>query len=137
MPYIEQNDIAAVIPPIILTQALDDDGNGEADAWSVVAGAAQREVDAILGARFTVPFTDPIPAMVREAAFTFACEAIYLRRGIHGKENPFTERARSLREALAKVAAGTMPLSPTSSRERPSASIITTPAGTAGSGLIV
>jgi phage gp36-like protein len=132
MPYVTLDDIRSLIPGDFLTQALDDDSDGAIDAWDYVAEAASRAVDAHLGVRYTVPFAAPAPAIVTEAAVIFAAEACYIRRGIGGKENPFADRARLLRDTLAKIAAGDLPLDPGKARARPSVSLITETSRTSG-----
>ena len=135
--YIQLTDLQAVLPQQFLTQALDDDGDGAIDAWDAVRAAAERAVNAALGVRFTVPFTDPIPPIVCEAAFLFAAEACYTRRGVEFDQNPFGKSAATMRATLRQIAAGEMPLSPSIERQKPSVSIITEPSRTAGSGLSV
>lgn len=135
--YVALTDLQAIIPPAFLTQALDDDSDGVIDAWTAVQAAAERAVNAALGVRFTVPFTDPIPPIVAEAAFLFAAEACYTRRGVEFDQNPFGKSASTMRATLRQIAAGEMPLAPTIERQKPSVSVITEPARTAGSGLSV
>lgn len=135
--YFDLPDLEALIPADFLTQALDDDGDGQVDAWEVVRTGACREVDAILGVRYAVPFAAPLPAVVVHAAVTFAAEACYVRRGVTGEKNPFTKAADASRKQLREIAAGALPLDPTIPRARPSASIITEPSRTAGDRLSV
>ena len=107
MTYLVQRDLEAAIPAQQLVDALDDDGDGAADAnklADVIAGAS-RQVDGFLAGRYTVPFSDPAPAAVREAAFVFACELIYARRPSAG-ENPFKKRADDWRKQLELIASG-------------------------------
>lgn len=137
MPYISLSDLEAVLPSAFLTQALDDDGDGQIDAWEAVQAAAERAVNAILGMRYAVPFTAPIPEIVIEAAFTFAAEACYTRRGVEFDQNPFGKAAATMRATLRQIAAGEIPLAPGLERAKPSVSVITEPARTAGSGLSV
>lgn len=128
--YVELSDLEAEIPPTFLTEALDDDGDGVIDAWTTVQASACRAVDAALGGRFAVPFPEPYPNVVKEAAVIFAAEKCYTRRGHHDKENPFTARADALRRDLRAIGGGEQPLSPTIERQKPSVSIITEPART-------
>jgi phage gp36-like protein len=135
--YVTLTDLQAVLPQQFLTQALDDDNDGVIDAWAAVQAAAERSVNSVLGLRFAVPFTDPIPPIVCEAAFLFAAEACYTRRGVEFDQNPFGKAAATMRATLRQIAAGEMPLSPSIERQKPSVSIITEPSRTAGSGLSV
>lgn len=132
MNYIDLADLEAAIPSEFLTAALDDNSDGSSEAWTAVQAAACRAVDALLGGRYTVPVPAPYPAAVSEAAFSFAAEMIYNRRGMHGKENPYADRARAARELLAKIGAGELPLDPNLGRAKPSASLITEPSRTSG-----
>ncbi len=129
--YCDLSDIQAIIPPDFLTQALDDDGDGIADAGALVIAGACREVDAILGVRYTVPL-DPVPPVATHAAVTLAAEACYLRRGAAGDKNPYHAAAAAVRQQLRDIAAGALPLDPSIGRARPSASIITETSRTAG-----
>jgi phage gp36-like protein len=74
-----------------------------------VLASASNAVDAYLASLFPVPFTEPAPAAVREAAQVFACELIYLRRGV-GEKNPFGARADYWRDTLRKIGSGEIPL---------------------------
>ena len=76
--------IAAVqgkIPGPILTEALDDDGDGNADEGlldTIIQNAADA-VDALICNRIATPLATP-PASVRNAALWFAVEEVYGRR---------------------------------------------------------
>lgn len=130
MSYVELADLEAALPLDFLTQALDDNQDGTIDAWTSVQSAACRAVNALLGTRYTVLFTSPYPAIVTEAAFLFAAEACYTRRGVEPKNNPFFARANSIRDQLLEIGKGEAPLDPNIQRSKPSASIITSPART-------
>ena len=132
MPYLVQSDLHALVPAAFVVEALDDDRDGLADtgAWDAVQAVASEAVDSRLGGRYPVPFTTPLPALVVEAARIFACEALYLRRGRSGDENPFTRRANDLRAKLDAIGQGEQPLTPGATRARPPISIIQTPART-------
>lgn len=112
MPYVTQSEIETAIPGPDLAQALDDDGDGAADAGllDTIIAQAGLSVDGLLGARFAVPFADPVPAIVRHAAFVFAGELLYDRRPIGEKRNPFKTRANSERERLKAIGQGEQPL---------------------------
>lgn len=112
MPYTTQAEIEAEIPALFLRRALDDDGDGSADdgVLDQVIANAGRAVDAALEGLYTVPL-DPVPAVAREAAFIFTCEAIYNRRRQHNDErNPYTDRANTLRTKLERIGKGELPL---------------------------
>lgn len=132
MNYIILSHLSAGIPGQHLIEALDDNGDGSADpdAIEAVLSEASRAVDGILGERFTTPFANPLPAVVHSAAVAFGSELIYQRRGLHGKENPFTSQADEARARLKEIAEGKRALSPDARRAKPSASVITAPAKT-------
>lgn len=129
MPYLMLSQLSAVLPPQFLVQALDDDGDGNADpgVWESVVAAVSTEIDGNLGSRFATPFANPIPAVVADAALKLAAEALYLRRGFGSEEkpNPWAARAKEARARLAAIAAGDQPLTPDLGRQKPSASAIT------------
>jgi len=102
--YVTQQQIAASIPLPTLTDALDDDRDGVADAGlldNIIAQASQ-SVDAYLAGIYAVPFADPAPAAVGDAAYTFACEMIYDRRAVAA--NPFKAAADGWRKRLEAIA---------------------------------
>ena len=126
-------DLTGMIPGPFLIQALDDDSDGAADpaAWNSVAKDASDAVDGVLGGRFPVPFSNPLPAVVIAAAKLFAAEQIYARRGKSAQENPFTKQATEMRAKLEEIAKGEQALAPTVNRAKPSATAITETSKTA------
>lgn len=131
--YVTMADINGRIPSTFLIQALDDDEDGSADteAWAAVLADVHSKINGILGGRFDVPFANPLPPIVVDAAKTFACDFIYARRGMTTKENnPWKERAAEAYKTLKEIAAGKLPLTPDIGREKPSASAVTRKAKT-------
>jgi phage gp36-like protein len=134
--YVTMADITGMIPGPFLVEGLDDDGDGQADpaVWTQVAADVRQAIDGVLGARFEVPFANPLPAVVVNAAKIFAAEQIYTRRGrtdANGKLiNPFTKQADAIRKQLATIASGDEPLDPSKARAKASVSVITEPART-------
>lgn len=136
MPYTTLALLQTEIPLLHLVSALDDDGDGSMDAGvldALIASASQA-VDALLAARYEVPFTDePFPAAVCEAAFVFAGEKVYLRRG--AEQNPFKVRADFWRGKLAAIARGEMELDAAApAANTPGAVITETPGIDGGTG---
>lgn len=119
----------AIIPEDILTVAVDDRHYGDdvEAVWPIVADAASRRVDSILGSRYPVPFSSPFPALVKEAAVIFAAHMLYLRRQA-GENNPFAKEAEALRTRLEAIAEGKADL--TSSLSESDAVAITEPSPT-------
>jgi phage gp36-like protein len=112
MPYIELSDIKSEIPTQHLVQALDDDGDGEIDAWAEVQTAACEDVDALLEGRFAVPLTlSPLPRIIKRAAIAIACDRCYRRRGTPDQENPWKSRADAFVKMLKSITAGELKLS--------------------------
>ena len=104
MPYVDRALVEARIPAPVLTDALDDDGDGIEDTgvFDNIVAAASQEVDGYLAGLYNVPFTGVAPAKVRAAAFAFTCEAIFQRRNV-----PFPkwleEQVLFLRPHMAQV----------------------------------
>lgn len=131
MKYITLAALSSGIPGPHLIEALDDnaDGSADPDVVSAVLEEASRTVDGILGERFSVPFSNPLPAVVYSAAVVFGSELIYNRRGVIGKDNPFTTAADAMRKRLAEIAAGDRSLG-TQEPTKPSGAIISEPSKT-------
>lgn len=111
MAYVTQARIETALPPQHLRDALDDDGDGQADSGileEIIASASQA-VDGFLAGLFAVPFADPAPAAAAEAAFVFALERIYDRRQA-GERNPWRSQADGWRERLERMGKGDLPL---------------------------
>jgi len=107
MPYVTMAEMKAIVPPEILTAAVDD-GNYGADVdqvWDVIADAASRRVNSILGSRYPVPFSAPYPDLVHDAAVIFAAHMLYLRRQ-SGDKNPYAAEATDMMARLQRVADG-------------------------------
>ena len=92
------------LPPQRLVEALDDDGDGEADAaaWSAVRSAAEDRLQTVFGG--AVP-----PEHFRTAEWArkmFELQTLFLRRGITGAENPYTAAADDAEARLRALASG-------------------------------
>lgn len=126
MAYITQAEIASGLPPQFLLEALDDDGDGEIDAglWDLVEAEAAEAIDGTLGQRFTVPFTAPLPAVVKRAARVFVLELLYKRRGTAAANNPWAKEADALRAKLDRIADGEEPLSPGANKTNESVTVV-------------
>jgi phage gp36-like protein len=126
MSYLTQDSLGSIVPPAFIIQALDDDADGLADdgLWDSIAAEAAEAVDAFLAGRYAVPFSDPAPAVVAQAAKVFAAEMLYTRRGFTGQQNPFTVRADSARARLEKIGSGELPLDASAPATKPPVSIV-------------
>jgi phage gp36-like protein len=107
MPYCTHDEIEKLVGPEQFRQALDDDRDGAEDTglFAALAVAASSAVDAYLGARYPVPFSNP-PAFARLAARAFCSESLYKRRGVSRDANPFTSEADALRKRLEIIMSG-------------------------------
>ena len=132
MAYVEQADIEADLPAGFLVQALDDDGDGEADsgAWDKVAVAVGNDIDGALGQKFAVPIPEPFPAVVKASARILALWHLYQRRGFHGDANPWETEAKRVRDKLDKIGSGKEPLTPDNLGKMPGGFVVTEPAKT-------
>lgn len=97
-------DLSGEIPLASIVEALDDNGDGEADAdaWQAVqASAEQRIADAFGGS---------VPTRWANAADyarkVFLCEILFRRRGLTDSRNPYTAQASKAEDRLRQLAAG-------------------------------
>ena len=128
--YVTIADLAADIPLKFLRQAIHDsatDGLTDDQAFVPVADKASEDVDALLSDRFIVPFVGTIPKLVRRAARIFALEKLYLKRGIAGTSNPWSQQAGEIRDDLRTCGKGILVQQTTG---KPSATAITEQART-------
>jgi hypothetical protein len=97
-------ELEGELPREHLVEALDDNGDGEADAaaWAAAqADAQERIADAFGGA---------VPARHAGAAAyarkMFLCEMLFRRRGLSGDRNPFSAQAAKAEDRLRRLATG-------------------------------
>lgn len=101
----------AEIPEPVLRDALDDDGDGQADAGlldQIIVNASD-EINGLIGGRYTTPLVTP-PSVVKRAALVFSCEAVYRRRRNGDDQNPYRKTADALRQVLKDIGAGKLSL---------------------------
>lgn len=115
MPYVTQAQLETEIPAPHLADAVDDDreGGADTDKLDAILQKASDIVDGYIGALYEVPYGEPAPVACREAAFCFAGELIYARRGASSDANPFTKRAEAWREKLDLIGKGELKLDAT------------------------
>jgi hypothetical protein len=98
------DELLGEMPKALLVQALDDDGDGIADAgaWEAVQAAAEERIRAAFGG-------DP-PAKhataVSHARKLFILVVLYDRRGFTGETNPYTAAANRAEKRLEDIASG-------------------------------
>jgi phage gp36-like protein len=126
MAYIVQSDLEGKIPPALIDQALDDDGDGAADAgaWDKLIADVTQEIDGILGQRFAVPFTTPYPALVIVASKVLAAEAMYKKRGMAKDANPWSDDAKQIRAKLSAIGSGKESFEPSRNGANPPVVVI-------------
>lgn len=112
MIYVTQDNVKTLVPAGVLAQCLSDDGEDPDVVWGRIAATAGQAVDALLERAYAVPFAEPLPALVEEAALVFACEILYQRRGVPPDANPFGKRAADMRTRLERIGNGKEPLRP-------------------------
>jgi phage gp36-like protein len=127
MAYIDLNHLIGELPQEFLRQATDDIQSGEInpDVKAAIEAAVQEDIDGPLAARYSVPFTDPIPALIKRTARIFALEKLYNRRGITGDANPWTKQADKLRDTLELIAKRELDLQFSVHPAHPSVSVVT------------
>ena len=103
--YFSRAELAGLVPAQFILQALDDNGDGVEDdgAFDILCQHACDDVDALCSPLFTVPFADPFPVLVKQAAHTFAAALLYRRRGIEDQKNPFAKDARELAAKITRI----------------------------------
>jgi len=134
-PYVIMGDVAGRIPGPFLIQALDDNADGLADSevWDQLAKDTAEEIDGALGKRYSVPFSNPLPAFVSRAAKVIVVDLIYKRRG--EAKNPYADEVAAVRKEMESISKGEEPLDPEQARAKPSASVISEPSRTTGSSI--
>lgn len=119
----------------MLSEALSDKNGtlSENEILREIHSAVADDIHMRISPKVKVPFLTNIPPIVKRAAVIFACEAVFERRKVAPKDNPFCEKAEQLREKLDKIGEGKAPISAGLSKNAPSAVIISTPAKTVSS----
>jgi phage gp36-like protein len=133
MAYVELAQLKGRIPDKYLVEALDDDADGEIDAWPEVQADAESAVNALIGVRYGLPLAEPLPQMVTEGARIKACYLIYQRRGTPDEQNPWTGQHDvyfGKTGLLVRVAEGKLALSPEKKPALASGSLIKETAAT-------
>jgi hypothetical protein len=138
--YIEIEDLKSLIPEGWVVQALDDDGDGDADTdrFDQVREAAEDAVNGVLSTSLTVPVESPASyPFLKHVTRYEAARICYARRGYDvdsGKGFPHFMVWELAWKQLAKIGAGDLPLGPSSgdsgTRTNPRGAIITGPART-------
>lgn len=101
---INYTELKGLMPLQDIVAALDDNGDGAADAgaWAEVEAAANERIGDAFGG--TVPQT--FVSAVGYARKIFCAEILFTRRGFSGAHNPYTSRANDQESRLRKLASG-------------------------------
>jgi hypothetical protein len=105
MAYVAQADLAGLIPATDITEALDDDNDGVADAaaWAQVLALVSSEIDqALVSGGYDAPYPEPYPARI------LAVNELWLRRGV--ADHPRKNEVIAVRNDLTRLAKGTIKL---------------------------
>lgn len=114
----------------MVSEALQDPKNAELSAdevWQELHDAIANDIHWRLESRVSVPFYENVPSIVKHAALIFACEAVYQRRKITPKDNPYTPLADELRKKLDDIGAGNASIGASMDERSSSAIIISEP----------
>lgn len=122
MPYTTFTALKALVPDGWVTDALDDDSDGDEEKFEDVLAVAELEVNGALGLRYTVPLATVTPFVA--SVTTYICAEIVYGRRQQQEHFPYKDALAVARRQLRDISAGTLPLSPTKEREKPSVSII-------------
>lgn len=109
--YFTLAEMIGRIPVSDRDAALDDDGDGEADAAVITAviEAACDEVDTFYAIRqVPLPVDTAANPLAKQAAIWLATEILYTRRGEPAERNPHHKTVEAMRAMLRRVAEGTM-----------------------------
>lgn len=129
MNYTTVNELERFIAASVLTEMLDDDGDGQRDEGLLdgIIESSSQAVDAYLCSLFDVPFTNPVPALVSQAGLIFTCYALFARRLTPEEKNPWTSQVNMIRDRLQKVGEGKLPLDAQQTKSHSPGVVITTP----------
>jgi len=109
MAYCAYTDLKKNLPEEALIQLTDDEGVGTANQGRISEAIAQAdaEINSYLGTRYTVPFTVPIPDIVKQLSVNMSIYHLYSRRM---EEIPKTrvDRYNNSLRILEKIAAGSI-----------------------------
>lgn len=138
MSYIVQDDLESLIPPEWITQALDDDDDGDEDAgrFTSIRSAAEDAVNGVLSLSYSVPIATPesYPFLKHVTRYE-AARVCYARRGFKGEDGfPHYKIWETAWKQLTKIGEGDFPLGPAAGSNailaKPRGSVVTSPSKT-------
>ena len=112
MAYITQTDLANYIDNLNLIAATDDFATGTVNTTVLnnLLQTASDKADSLVSSIYTVPFGNPVPVKIKQAAIIFAVEMLYARRLTPDQKNPMTPQADELRKTLMDINRGLLSL---------------------------
>jgi phage gp36-like protein len=131
MGYTSQADLIAFLQAVKVTQALDDQDVGVADAalFAAIQTAVDNEIHGYLEGRYICPI-NPAPALVKDAELVLEAELLWTRRGFTEQNNPWSDRANKIRDRLEQIRNGDAPLSRSASLGLDAGGIVSEPSST-------
>lgn len=88
--YVTESDLTPLLPAQWVTEAADDDGDGDGETIGTICNAASDTVDSYLQGRYELPISDASGlAKLKEAATARAMWVLFQRRGRTGDSNPY------------------------------------------------
>jgi len=137
MSYISRADIIPLVPTGWITQALDDDSDGDEDddLFDQIRDAAERGVNAVLSLQYKTPIDNPddVP-FIKQVTSLEAARILYTRRGYDSKGYPHFDAWTAAWTMLGKIGDGRLQLAPGENTNaqiaKPRGSVITGPART-------
>lgn len=105
--YVNRANIAAEFDPVHLTDALDDNRDGQEDEGLFERLAASVDTR-ILGfvERIRIRQNPPPVTWLRDAGTALMCALLFRRRGAAEEQNPFKKREDDVIDALMRMASG-------------------------------
>lgn len=100
----DYTELAGEIPIANIVEALDDNGDGAADAgaWEAVQDSAEKRISEAFGGEVPARHAGSADYARR----LFLCEILFRRRGLSGERNPFQAQAAKAEERLRRLATG-------------------------------
>lgn len=133
MSYIVLDDLKPLIPSVWLTEALDDDHDGEGEMGGSVIAAAEDAVNGVLSTNYRTPVEGAgnFPFLKHITRY-HAAWILYSRRGYDYAAFPHRVTHEQAWKQLTAIGKGDLPLGPSGPAEpslsaRPKGAVITTP----------
>jgi len=109
MAYCTLDDIKKLIPEQVIIQLTDDENLGTVNQARVDEAIAQAdaEIDSYCGGKYSVPFSSPVPDIIKKISVDIAIYNLYSRK-VEEIPQTRTERYRNAIRQLEGIAKGTI-----------------------------